>query len=59
MPSFYPFHSIASLSMSMLMSIKRYDRLARVTEVYPWEHARINDSYAGIFNAHVDGYEAI
>ena len=59
MPSYYPFPSIASLSLSMLLTVKRGDRLARIVEVYPCEHARINDSFAGIYNALTDGYEGI
>lgn len=39
MPSAYPFPSIASLTLSMMLTVKRVDTLARETVINPWERA--------------------
>lgn len=59
MPSAHPIPSLASLALSLYASFRKVERLPRITTVHPWEHARLNDSSAGIYNAHVDGYEGI
>jgi hypothetical protein len=59
MPSAYPFPSLATLALSLWASDRKLELLPRTLEVQPWEHARLNDSFAGIYNAHVDGYEGI
>lgn len=50
---------IARIALSLWSSAKRVEKLPTVLEVQPWEHARLNDSFAGIYNARTDGYEGI
>lgn len=41
MPSAHPIPSLASLSLSFLISVKRVDRLPHELTVFPWERAEI------------------
>ena len=59
MPTTYPFPHVARIALSFLVSVKRVDSVPRIVEVQPWKLARLNDSFAGIYNCHVDGYEGI
>lgn len=52
MPSNYPFPSVAALALSMMISGKTVDRLAKVTEIQPWEICKIAGWDASQSNPH-------
>jgi hypothetical protein len=41
MPSSYPFPSVAALGLSMIITVKKIDRVAVPIEFHPWERVSL------------------